>query len=300
MLIASFSHLVFLKNPIQSLAFFSLMMSLASLWIRKTAWLWGTFLLISLLCALETNILSPIAFLPLSLLALLFWALTYDMTGLSRFLLAGMAILVSGGLFFHFLPGFQNWNLARETLSPNAVPYHFWLNYDKPFVGLFILVSLLPTIESKHDWKEVFKYSVPWMILGTVLLLSLSIYFRQIEWDPKFPTFLLPWLFVNLFFVVIPEEAFLRGFIQTELFQWLGGGRGAHIGCVLLSSSIFTLFHVNWVGNLSFLLLVFVAGLIYGTIYQWTQKIESSILCHYFVNVCHFLLFTYPALAKAF
>ncbi|WP_373665542.1 type II CAAX prenyl endopeptidase Rce1 family protein [Sporomusa silvacetica] len=40
-----------------------------------------------------------------------------------------------------------------------------------------------------------------------------------------------------------------------------------------------------------------VAGLGYGWIYQHTNQIESSILAHFSLNLIHFLLFTYPAIA---
>jgi hypothetical protein len=54
--------------------------------------------------------------------------------------------------------------------------------------------------------------------------------------------------------------------------------------------------HLIWVGSVPFLCLIFVASLIFGTLYQVTQCIESSIIGHYLLNVTHFLLFTYPAL----
>jgi membrane protease YdiL (CAAX protease family) len=99
-----------------------------------------------------------------------------------------------------------------------------------------------------------------------------------------------------LIFVSIPEEAFFRGFIQRELYQWFGSNPLAASGSILITSAFFTLLHLIWVANLPFLGLVFIASLIYGTIYQVTKSIESSILCHFGLNVIHFFFFTYPAL----
>jgi len=41
-----------------------------------------------------------------------------------------------------------------------------------------------------------------------------------------------------------------------------------------------------------------VAGIVYGYAYEKTQRIEASILCHFGVNIIHFIFFTYPALAN--
>lgn len=295
-----FTHLVLFEDPIRLLAFFSMMMALASLWIRKTPWLWGSFLFISLLSALDAHVVSFISLLPLGLLAALFYSVRQEISGLGRLLLVGSAFLISSGMFFHFLPGFQNWNLACNViLSPGSLPYSLWINYDKAFIGLLILVCLLPTLQGKVEWKQTLRIALPMACASVGILLFLSVYFGIVVWDPKLPSFFFIWLPINLFFVVIPEEALLRGFIQKELFYWLGGRGWAHVGCVLISSLIFALFHVAWVGNVSFLLIVLAAGILYGSIYQYTQRIESSMMCHFAVNVCHLIFFTYPALSKA-
>jgi membrane protease YdiL (CAAX protease family) len=121
-----------------------------------------------------------------------------------------------------------------------------------------------------------------------------------VAFDLKLPQIFWLWPFVNILLVVIPEEVFFRGFVQQEIYKAMGGkGILANVGCVTISALIFTLFHVGWVGSCAFLSLVFLSGLIYGGIYQYTKAIESSIFCHFALNLVHFFFFTYPVLQTA-
>ncbi len=274
-------------------------MALCSLWIKKSTWLWGSFFAIALLLAMQTHVAEPVALLPIGIVMGAFWILKHPIGGMLRLLVFSVAVLFSGALFLHFLPGFSNWNMANSVvLSPGAVPYNFWINFDKPLPALFILAWTLPLIQNKEGWKKMLQVALPLSVLGMILLLFLSYFFGLIAFDPKMPTLFFVWCTVNLFFVTIPEEAFLRGFIQKELFKWFGEGMRGHVGSVCVASLIFSLFHLYWVADYHFLLIVFAAGVIYGTLFQWTKSIEASILCHFLVNVIHMLLFTYPALAS--
>jgi membrane protease YdiL (CAAX protease family) len=127
-----------------------------------------------------------------------------------------------------------------------------------------------------------------------------SLYLDVVRFDPKLLLLLLLFPFANLFLVVIPEEVFFRGFIQREIYESLlkGMPKLAGASAVFLTALFFTLMHIFWVQSLPFLTLVFVAGCVYGAIYQYTKAIESSILCHILLNVTHVMFFTYPALQK--
>jgi uncharacterized protein len=297
MLEGSFSHSLFWHNPISTMCFFAFAMTFISLWARKTAWLWGSFLLIAYILAFEAKIASWISLIPVLILFFCHYFLKNDLPKSARFLLFCIATSVSLALAFHFLPGFHNWNLASNLcLSPGAYPYILWFNFDKPFIGIFVLAFSIPLISSKTQLIRVLKLSVPMSIAGILIMMAISLYFNLVQWDPKISVILFVWLFENLIFVCIPEEAFFRGFIQREIYNWFGKNAIAGFGSICITSVFFTLLHLIWVADLSFLCLVFVASLIYGTIYQVTQSIEASILCHFGLNVTHFLLFTYPAL----
>jgi uncharacterized protein len=257
------------------------------LWFRRSPWIWGAFLGIALALAFQTCIIQPIALIPIGILFLSHWILKEGATGWKRVLLFLIACSVSIALSFHLMPGFHNWQLAS---SPT-----FWMNFDKPFIGLFALTWSIPLIQSRTRLREVLVLTVPLTFLGISTIIALALFGRVVAWDPKIPEITLVWMLVNLILVTIPEEAFFRGFVQQELFKWLGGrGAAAQCGSVLLTSLLFTLLHIGWVSSIPFLALVFVASLIYGGIYQYTKAIESSIFCHFLLNLTHFLFFTYP------
>jgi uncharacterized protein len=333
----SFSHSLLWHNSISAICFFSFAMSFISLWIRKTTWMWGSFLFIAYILAFEAKIVTWMSLIPVLILFFCHYlfkkgllkeplakfnangksmiveespprqgapkgdsmlALNFAIGSKSaRFLLICIAIGVSLALAFHFLPGFNNWKVASNLcISPGAYPYSLWFNFDKPFIGLFALAFSIPLISSKTELFRVLKMSIPMSIVGILVMVAISLYFNLVKWDPKIPIIIFVWFFDNLIFVSIPEEAFFRGFIQRELYFWFGKTPVAGLGSIFVTSIFFTLLHLIWVANLSFLCFVFVASMIYGAIYQVTQSIEASILCHFGLNLVHFLLFTYPAL----
>ncbi len=296
-----FSHSILWQDPISTLSFFALIMSFVSLWIRRTGWLWGAFLIIAVVLAFQAGILTFPALLPLfTLFTAHFLLKRPTIQGPLRFALILLVIAVSIGLWFHLFPGFNNWKLVdQEILSPDAVPCTLWLNFDKPFIGLFILAWTLPLLRSKADWLRVAQKALPLSALGIGFMMFLAIYGGVVRWDPKIATIFIIWTIENLVLVCMPEEAFCRGFVQEEMFKWLEKKvRWANIAAVLLTALFFMLLHVNWVRSLPFLALVFIAGIVYGTIYQYTRAIESSIFCHFMLNWIHFIFFTYPALAR--
>lgn len=299
MIEGSFSHTLFWEHPTSTLCFFAVAMSILSLWVRKSAWIWGSFLLIAYILAFEAKIAGWISLIPVLVLLICQYLLKNGLSKSARFILFCIATGISLALSVHLLPGFHNWKLAEDLcISPGAYPYNLWLNFDKPFIGLFVLAFSLPLISSKARLLQVLKISIPLSILGILIMIWISLHFDLIRWDPKIPLITFVWFLDNLIFVSIPEEAFFRGFIQRELYQWFGKNQVAALGSIFITSLFFTLLHLIWVANLSFLCLVFVASVIYGTIYQATQSIEASILCHFGLNLTHFLFFTYPALYR--
>lgn len=293
----SFSHLLIWNHPISSICFFAFAMSFISLWMRKSAWLWGSFLLIAYILAFEAKIATWISLIPVLILFFCHYFLSKEISKSARFLLFGSAILISLALSFHFLPGFNNWKIAANLqISNGAYPYNLWLNFDKPFIGIFALAFSIPLISSRSQLWKVLKISLPMSIAGILIMMGISLHFELVKWDPKIPVITFVWLIENLIFVSLPEEAFFRGFIQKELYQQFGNNALAAFASICATSVFFTLLHLIWVADFPFLCLVFVASMIYGTVYQVTRSIEASIFCHFGLNAVHFLVFTYPAL----
>lgn len=297
MLDSQFSYYLLFSSPIKFLCFFALAMSFISLWLKKTPWVFGSFLFISYVLALQTKIATPITLIPIGLLFLLQLSLKYTENQRIRFLLFCTATLISFALAFHLLPGFYNWHLIHNMhISQDATAYNLWLNFDKPWIGIFVLSLTTPLLSSKDQLIKMLKIAIPTSCIGIILMIFCSYSLGLVKWDLKIPTIFFIWVFQNLLFVAIPEEAFFRGFIQKEFSKWFGQTSKGDCASVLASSILFLLLHLVWVRDFAFLGLIFVASLIYGTIYQVTQSIEASIICHFSLNLTHFLLFTYPML----
>lgn len=289
-----FSYEIFKENPLFTLCFFTLGVSLMSLWVCKK-WLWAIFLFIAYFLALYTHIATTASLIPIILLGICQYGLKKTMNSSIRFLLFSSAIFISISLFMHFLPGFANWKIVSDLIiSKNSYPLSLWLNFDKPFIGLFVLAYLLPLIESKEKFGEVLKKVIPVLALMLFSLAIISCYLKTITFDPKIPSVFLIWAIQNLIFVSIPEEAFFRGFFQRELDQTLGL-KPLSSGCsIIITSILFTLLHIDWSPDFVAITLTFCISLFYGIIYRWTQAIEASIFCHFGFNTFHFLFFSYP------
>lgn len=295
----SFTHLIFWQHPIGTLAFFALIAAFISFWVHRSAWLWGSFLIIACISAYNAGLITTLALIPIAALGFMQWMLVRNLQKTFRIILFLIASGISLALAMHMLPGFCNWQIQKNVvLSAGALPYNLWINFDKPFIGFFVLAFALPLIQSRSQLKATAKTAIPFSLLGILLLIFLSVYAGVVVWDPKIPTVYFVWAIINLFLVAIPEEAFFRGFLQRELYQWLGKNALAAIASILIVSLLFALFHLFWVKSLPYVAFVFITSVIYGSIYQYTKAIESSIFCHFLLNLVHFTFFTYPMLQK--
>lgn len=267
------------------LPFFCLMMTFASLWIHRSAWLWGSFLTLAFILAISTSVAQPFSILVLALLFAVFWILKTPIAGAKRHFLTLLAIAIGALLQFHLVPGFLNWNVSGG----------FWVNFDKPLIGLFPLVFLVNLCQNRNDWIRVGLKAVPLILITIFALATLSLWTGTLGWDLKLPSHFFLRIATNLFLVVIPEEAFFRGFLQREISSQLSPRLFSKTAGVLGAALVFTLAHLNWSASPAILAFVFLAGLLYGIIYEISGYLEGSILCHFAVNLLHMLLFSYHA-----
>lgn len=279
------------------LSFFALAMTIITAWVKRSPWIWGGFLIFAFALGYLAKLFDPIALAPIGGLFVLHALLKGDIKGLARLLLVLLATAISIGLLIHKFPGFHNWLVvSKQQLTSSAAPFTLYLNFDKPFIGIFVLVLGFPLLKDPAEFGRMLKWAIPMIIGGVAIMIFAALFSGLIQWAPKFPK--ISWFFAleNLIFACIIEEAFWRGFIQNELFR-VFGGKG--IVSVFLTALIFAGLHYFWVPSIPFLGLVFLAGLIYGTIYQVTKSLEASILCHWVFNMTHFFFFTYPVLQSA-
>lgn len=266
---------------LQFLAFFALLMTFISLWVHKSPWIWLSFLSISYILALQSGIAKPFSLVPVGTLLLIHTMLKRNLPRGPRWLLVIAASLISIAILFHWIPGFSNhWDN----------PGKFWINFDTPFTGLFILALHLPLVKSSNEALSLSYKVIPFTGLAVALLLFLGHYAGSLKWVFNWPLHFSLRLITTLFFVIIPQEAFFRGFLQKECFKWIGPSLKGHVGSVLFSSLIFTLCNMYWISGVKPLSFIFLAGLIYGSLYQYTDAIESSIFCSFTFTVLHLAL----------
>ena len=292
----NFSYSTLFNAPLSLATYALLVCAILSLWIKRDYAVWGMLFLLSAVCGIISERLQW----PVLLFIMFFGWLcygTFHARYLSLKITCGLFVCVLSILLgYHKIPGFFNWQVVNGALlSVDALPFSLYLNFDKPLIGLFILgFGTLPLLKAKQDWYEVFIKTAPIAILGAFAIAGLAYAFGYIKIDPKWSPFFIVWFINNLFLTAIAEEVFFRGFIQKYLslaFKKVRFGTGL---ALFITAILFAVVHV---GGLTYIMLAFFSGILYGFIYLKTDRIEASILTHLFLNAIHMLLLTYPALA---
>ena len=240
--------------------------------------------------------LSLLALMPIGLLT----TVTYlyykkkELPKVLKILMYVSAVMISVGLLIHKLPGFNNLkHIDGISLTDSSVPYSMWLNFDKPMIGIIILLVSGYSLKVKSkDWAKVLKVSLASSFLCLALLIVPVTYTDILAYDPKLPEITVIWVINMLLFVCFAEEVFFRYFIQGQLAKLLNIKHGQYVA-IVITSICFGLVHLPM--GATFASFAFLAGIFYGYSYHKTKSIEASIITHFIVNMTHFILFTYPA-----
>lgn len=240
--------------------------------------------------ALAAGRIQPLGLVWLALLGAAAWAY-YERK--MRLLGATALTALAFALSFHAAPGFANRELLdRVRVTPDAIPYDLWINYDKPPVGYAILWFAHRPMRSWRELAVFLKRLAIVIPFGLAFVLLPSLLSGYVAWSPKLPWFTGIFVLHQLFSVCTAEEGFFRAFAQEELTK-----RAGFPAAVLVASAVFGLAHAA--GGPVYVVLSAIAGLFYGTAYARTGRVEGSILAHASLNVGHFLLLTYPGLERA-
>ncbi len=225
--------------------------------------------------------------------------LTFQLTNYKTHYVTALKILIAiyaFALMFHILPGFSNYQILNKVyISPNAIPYSMYLNYNSLFVGV-ILIILNHNIKNTlgDNIKLSIIFGVIFGVISAIILGIIAFSFGFVEWDFKLTQITLIFLIQNLIFTCFYEEVFWRGYIQNSLNLYVNPSIS-----IIITALLFGSIHIIFAG-LNFAILAFIAGIAYGACYAVSKRIESSILCHYLVNVFQFIFVTYPILETAF
>ncbi|TQF67641.1 CPBP family intramembrane glutamic endopeptidase [Pseudoalteromonas luteoviolacea] len=207
----------------------------------------------------------------------------------------GLGIFVFSVLFFvHVFPGFNNPLVIESYLvSENAVPFSKHLNFDK----LMVAIALMALIVPRSDFSQCKEATKVFAVSTFVVLFGLAggVFSGLVQWDPKLSPILMGWVITNLFITCYAEEAFFRGFIQTQLHRGLGKyhmGQWLTVGC---SGILFGIVHLP--GGIAYTIIASLLGIGCAYGYQKTNNILVPIYLHFAFNLMHFCFFTYPFLA---
>lgn len=291
-----FSLFEFFTDPLKTFSFICLIITTLSFWAYKRVWIWAPLLSFACVCAYFSKLMDIGLLIPIISLFLTYWILSTNISGIGRVMVIFIIILISLGFSFHLFPNVHNWLLADSLhLSQGAPPFTYYWNFDKPFIGLFVLGFHLHLLRTKEELKPILTKAIAITFCFIALFLTGALLSGIVSFDFKFSSLTPIWLIGNLFFTVIPEEAFFRGFLQQELTKAIPTKTGSYIANFIISI-LFAIAHIFFISNPAYILLAFLASFFYGLLYQITRSIEVAIFAHYLLNVIHFIFFTYPLL----
>ncbi len=203
-------------------------------------------------------------------------------------------ITVTAGLAFHAIPGFFNTLIADKIqISDLSCPFSMYLNFDKVMAALIIYsMTNLHEVECQTS-ARISKQNIILILLSIITITAIAYSIGYIKLNPKLPDILPIWAINNLFFVCFAEEVMFRGFIQRKIGTALSQyKRIPHLN-IIITSLLFGAIHLK--GGIEYVALASVASFCYGYIYYKTNRILWSMFAHFGVNLCHIILFTYPA-----
>ncbi|WP_420234002.1 type II CAAX prenyl endopeptidase Rce1 family protein [Pseudomonas sp. ABY48] len=257
-------------------------------------WPYLALLSIGYAMALAYGHLAWTAVISVALLLFAGYAVRQQQTPVGQFLGHALFLVMALALALHWMPGFFNGRvIPAQRLTDDAAPFAMYLNQDKPLIGFWLLLAC-PWIVGRRSLRLSVLATALGLALSAVLALGGAVLLGMIHWAPKWPDHAWIWVLNNLLLVTLVEEALFRGYIQGGLsrrFKHLNYGDNL---ALLLTSLLFGLVHAG--AGWQWVLLSGLAGVGYGLAYRF-GGLGAAIATHFFLNLLHFALFTYPMLA---
>jgi len=277
---------------IELLAIVAMSLSIVAVWSPvRHAWIGMYIMFIGL--ALLAQWIAPIALMSLCVFALVVWLSTLKKTKLLSIGVNTLVVLVTLVAAARLAPGFTNILLLEDTqLSNNTGWSALRFSADKVSIGLFLLVAHRELLcKTFKECTRILAPNIVPIIVGCMGIYVVGLIVGFATLDVTISPLVLVWLFRNLIFTVVAEEAFFRGFIQSRLQSSIASPH-APIYALLISAVLFGLVHIY--GGWEYGLLATIAGVLYGYVFMKTGRIEPSIVAHSVLNTGHVLLLSYP------
>lgn len=201
--------------------------------------------------------------------------------------------LLQGALTFALAIHAFGWTslVLNPAMDLGGEPFVWKAHFDKPFAASLIVIFLLSQPQSTPRLSLRMLSRMSFLIVsGTSFLIFMTLKLGG-SLDLKVSWTAMGFLLANLLFTVIPEELFFRGLIQAYLPS---GSHAKTIITIFITALLFTMAHFS--GSLlePYLLLVFLAGLLYAAVYQFSRSIPLAVAAHLTVNAASVLVFQYP------
>lgn len=273
-------------------AIIAMALSIAAVWSSvRYAWLGMYTVFVAL--ALLAGWIKPIALLSLSVFALVVWLSTLKKTKLVSVAVNTLLVLVTLVAAARLAPGFTNILLLEDTqLSDNTGWSALRFSADKVSIGLFLLVAHRELLcKTLKEFSRILMPNIVPITAGCLGIYVVGLIVGFATLDVTLSPLVFIWLFRNLIFTVVAEEAFFRGFIQYRLQSSLAS-QHAPTYALIISAALFGLVHVY--GGWQYGLLATMAGILYGYVFMKTGRIEISIVAHSVLNTGHVILLSYP------
>lgn len=205
----------------------------------------------------------------------------------------GLFLILAVSLRLHMAPGFHNPIAFDGIISPGAIPYRAYLNFDKTLSAIWI-VYFISWLDCNPPLLQKIATGILFGVGVFAMLASIALNSRIVQIDPKLPAISWLWLFNNIILVCFAEEAFFRGYIQHGLARILHGHNWGGWVSLLVGSVLFSFSHMDH--KYEMLLMYLIAGIDYGLAYQRAGLI-GAMTAHAILNIGHFFFLTYPRLA---
>lgn len=184
-------------------------------------------------------------------------------------------------------------SLAHE--SGSAPRFEMFTNFSKLLVGLCLLLLLWPGSRN-NEFVVSPKWQYLIVLLAPVLIVAIAIPVLDLRLQPKAITHMLLFAVVNLFFIALAEEVFMRLLLQQSLRNTVASVTNNRWVQELLPLLLVTIIFVAIHGGLSgaAVWIYAFAGFCYGLSYTLSKNVLYPMAIHFWVNQLHFSLLTYP------
>ncbi|MBQ3565381.1 MAG: CPBP family intramembrane metalloprotease [Alphaproteobacteria bacterium] len=195
-------------------------------------------------------------------------------------------------LITHAMPGFANPIIFDHVqVSQMSSYYSMRINFDKVIPALIIFTFW---IHSNFKWSLLsyqIKVTAAVSTACIACILFPAVLSGFVKFDPKIPNITTVWALNNLFCVCFSEEVIFRLYVQSKVEQFVRNP----FASILIASAIFGYYHYYMHSGMIMAILAAVCGIFYGYAFSKTNRsVICAILVHFSLNLCHFLLFTYP------